>query len=282
MNSVRKDAKRGGKRGAKRNSSEGNPYLSMGLKMLLGGCIGGVIGFVCAFGVIHNGITGMLEGIHWFQVHFYMEIMAVIILCMLVWNIACLSKIKGLINQTDKEESEDTLFSLDGQIDKWTSIINVVNAILFTLNFMEYGVYFVAHSVEEWDQGDFSYGLFKICLFLLVSILYCIFYIITVKMIKKYDPSKKGNPGSMRFQKDWLASCDEAERMRIYKEGYESQTSSATIMAIGFMVTVVVAILYPEVGSFAIYVVGVMWIAQNVCCAYHNLKNKGEKYEAGN
>ncbi len=43
-----------------------------------------------------------------------------------------------------------------------------------------------------------------------------------VALEKRLNPEKQGNVLDTRFQKDWLNSCDEAERSAVYRAGYKS------------------------------------------------------------
>jgi hypothetical protein len=39
-------------------------------------------------------------------------------------------------------------------------------------------------------------------------------------MIKKFNPEKKGSAFDMNFQKQWEDSCDEGQKLVLYKSGY--------------------------------------------------------------
>ena len=51
-----------------------------------------------------------------------------------------------------------------------------------------------------------------------------------MKCVQRVYPEKKGDPASRKFQKEWLESCDEAERAMIYQSAYKSyMTANKTI-----------------------------------------------------
>ena len=45
---------------------------------------------------------------------------------------------------------------------------------------------------------------------------------VVVRTMQRLAPEKRGNVFDLRFQKDWYASCDEAERQRIGECGYHT------------------------------------------------------------
>ena len=49
------------------------------------------------------------------------------------------------------------------------------------------------------------------------------------KMIKELNPEKKGDTYSTSFSKEWLNSCDEAEKLDIYKSGWYSFKNTVII-----------------------------------------------------
>ena len=42
-----------------------------------------------------------------------------------------------------------------------------------------------------------------------------------VKMVQAAHPEKRGDMNSKNFQKDWMASCDEAEKEMVYQSAYK-------------------------------------------------------------
>ena len=81
-----------------------------------------------------------------------------------------------------------------------------------------------------------------------------------VKLIQKMEPTKKGDPTSMKFQKQWLESCDEAEKTLIYQSSYRTYCFMSVLMPFLIVVTMLGHLLY-DTGLLAIFVVGFLWIA---------------------
>jgi hypothetical protein len=49
---------------------------------------------------------------------------------------------------------------------------------------------------------------------------------LTIDIEKKLNPEKQGNVLDVEFQKVWLNSCDEAQKMIVYKAGYRAYQST--------------------------------------------------------
>jgi hypothetical protein len=70
-------------------------------------------------------------------------------------------------------------------------------------------------------------------LFIAINLLFvadCAMAIVIQKLIidieKKLNPEKQGNVLDVEFQKVWLNSCDEAQKMIVYKAGYQAYQST--------------------------------------------------------
>ena len=60
---------------------------------------------------------------------------------------------------------------------------------------------------------------------------------LTVNEEKRLNPEKQGNVLDTKFQKQWISSCDEGERMAIYKAGFAAYKAAATTCMILWLLT---------------------------------------------
>ena len=89
-----------------------------------------------------------------------------------------------------------------------------------------------------------------------------------VSQIQKADPMKKGDIGSLRFHRDWLESCDEAERLGIYKASYKSFQVMNSLCPVMEAAALLGKIMF-DTGNFPIILVTVLWAVQTgVYCFY--------------
>lgn len=247
-----------------RNKNERNAFVSMGGKLLVGAVIGGIIG----------GVFGNRNMYAWFQsaadsflemiVINYVAIMVVLAIAMLILNLGCYVKLKSYCKEAIETEDEESCDVLDDKIENITTVSLNGNGFFFILLFMIFVLNCNLGGVQGWST---------ILLYFIPVLMYPLFYILTIGVLKKYDPSKNGNPGSMSFQKDWLESCDEAEQMQIYKLGYQCHKGSSYILVFGFAFTAITALIF-NVGAFAILITGGMWLIQTVVSGYYNIKYK--------
>lgn len=84
-----------------------------------------------------------------------------------------------------------------------------------------------------------------------------------VKMVKELYPEKRGNVLDFRFGKEWLASCDEAEKYVIYAAAYRSYLALQRAFAFAMALLILCSILF-EVGILPFLVVSALWTIQTI------------------
>lgn len=243
-----------------RNRKEGNAFVSIGGKMLFGGLIGGAIGILFAIEDTAKSVENAADYLLNLLVKNYIPVMLVLSLGMLVLNLICYYKLKTYVKAADGIEDEEAFDEIDNNIDIMSTLAITGNSVFFVLVFMNFAINL---SLGARDG--------RLIIYFLPVLMYPFFYVLIVNILKKYDPSKKGNPGTMRFQKDWINSCDEAEKMRIFKSGYQSNQASSIITTIGFGTTAVLANIF-DVGTFACFITGIMWLLQCIANGYYTIK----------
>ena len=99
-----------------------------------------------------------------------------------------------------------------------------------------------------------------------------------IDLQKEMNPEKKGDVLSTHFQKDWIASCDELEKMIIYKAAYKSYIAIQHTIAILFSIVVLIGIWYPT-GILPLLVTGALWIVSTVTYTMESMRlsYKGKK-----
>lgn len=249
-----------------RTKKEGKGFSAMGGKLLFGAVIGGIIGYM--FGnsdsaVVEETANYLLD----MTVKAYRPVMMILTLCMLLLNLLSFFKLRSCVLQAEVCQDEEKSDLLDDKIDLISTLSLSGNGVFYIFLFFNYVLSYI-----RGDQADIINVLF----FIVPILMYPIFYILIVNLLKRHDPSKKGVPGSRRFQKDWMESCDEAEKMRIFRISYQTNIASCYIISIGFCATAILALLFP-VGVFALFITALMWLAQTIINGYYNIKSQKEK-----
>ena len=117
-----------------------------------------------------------------------------------------------------------------------------------------------------------AYRLLTACMIFVACFIYEYFWQIRyVKLLQKTHPEKKGEPSSLKFQEQWLESCDEAEKEIIYQSAYKAyMTVNRTIPVL--LVGTMVANLYFDTGMFAVVVVSVIWLLTQFTYSHYCIK----------
>lgn len=84
-----------------------------------------------------------------------------------------------------------------------------------------------------------------------------------VNFSKKINPEKRGSTYDMKFQKKWFDSCDEAERLNIYKASYASYKAVTVTCTVLWFVCLFGMMLF-DCGIMPVILVGTIWMVSNV------------------
>ena len=110
--------------------------------------------------------------------------------------------------------------------------------------------------------------LLSVALFLGFCIVILFLEAALVRQIQKANPMKRGDIGSLRFNRDWLESCDEAERLGIYKASWKSFQVMNSLCPVMEAVALLGKIMF-DTGNFPIILVTFLWAVQTgVYCFY--------------
>lgn len=81
-----------------------------------------------------------------------------------------------------------------------------------------------------------------------------------INLTKEINPEKHGSVYDARFQKKWLESCDELERLQIYKAGYKAY-NAVNYACLGLWVFTAIGILVWDFGMLPMTMVTIIWLA---------------------
>lgn len=86
---------------------------------------------------------------------------------------------------------------------------------------------------------------------------------VVVRAMQRLAPEKRGNVFDLRFQKDWYASCDEAERQRIGECGYHTYLTMTKIYPFTLLAALL-AVMYGGASVLWAVVLGGLWLTQTL------------------
>lgn len=225
-----------------------NPTIKFFMVMVIAALIGGLLGASIIYS--EGIIIQILINSQSFVLHYNLYIQAIILgLCALLILIIFFSannKLKHL------ELNDDMLFD---QIDHQLSfLLPLISATMIT-GFCMFGVT-VTNALNE----PVFIGLL---LFLLNTSFTLIMMVLTIKLTKILYPEKKGNPLDFNFDKDWLKSCDEAEKFVLYKASYRSYQLMNFVYC-GVMTLCLLISIAVNIGIFPYLLIGFLWITQTL------------------
>lgn len=115
-------------------------------------------------------------------------------------------------------------------------------------------------SIDINSVANIGFGMVLAVIFLFINVF---FDVASVKLIKRINPQKKGDPLKFSFEKEYMESCDEAEKYNAYIACYKS----FTVLKIAFIVIMAVLMLLQtivNVGPAAPIAVAFLWALHSI------------------
>ena len=243
------------------NKTRGMKKISMKmlLAMLAGGVFGGTAG-VLFFYFGKNAEEFLKEGTSLLQSMILPGMILITGVSVLAEEI-CLGKLKAVCHQMDgAEEEEADLVSY--REEKYGAILQCMNVASQVLCITILASGYQTGYIESSNKNAMT--------FLAACVLFCICFFYDgimqaryVKLLQCVHPEKRGDISSKNFQKQWLESCDEAEKEVIYQSSYKTYIFMSKCIAVLLLVTMISHLLF-KTGVMAILVVGVMYLVMAV------------------
>ena len=95
--------------------------------------------------------------------------------------------------------------------------------------------------------------------------------IAVIKQVKKTNPLKKGDPADLSFLRTWEESCDEAERLQIYRCGYKAFQITRHSLLFGLVIAFIGKINMGT-GSMSILLLGLIMLIQSISYGIYSLR----------
>ncbi len=225
-------------------------------KMLLCMAVGAVLGFganMAVRGVGKRNLTDFVRGIQgWIQDQ-YLPLSVCLGILVLIVNVSGLLCARSLFKREQQVEEDEALEKLEQKVELCQGSIMTVTTVLVILALMLIGI-----GITENRKG--LYGTL-ICFVVVLAAV--IFQTVVIHQMQKQDPRLKGDPNGLHFQRDWMNSCDEAEKMKVYEATYKSYLLVCNLFPI-IMVLALLAKFIWNTGSGAIFLIGLLWMIQVV------------------
>lgn len=152
------------------------------------------------------------------------------------------------------------------RLDKLLLIVNlciIINFLLFSA------------AVEIGEHTEVSRAWVTLCvgLFFFGLALFITFTKLVVDLRKRLNPEKRGSVFDLRFQKDWEASCDEAEKLLLYRAGYRAYRAGGVACLVLWLLSFFGQTLL-HCGLYPSLTVCIIWLVLELTAALTELKEK--------
>lgn len=249
----------------KKKKRKMNSYLKMGLWMLVGAVVGGIFGRVSSSSehTMVQLLSSISSGIakHLFLIVTTLTV-AEVILCLVSYRKA--EKFIKLAENCAEEDEERIEF----HFEVWSTIEIMAGQIPMFLCMM-----FLGFLVEA--EGMLN-KLGTILPFIIIAAVSGIFQVASIKQVQRKDPSKRGDPSDIRFDKDWLESCDEAERAIIYQASYKTFNFMKMVLLFG-MVVALMAQFVCNIGVAPVLFIGMIYIMMLIVYSVYSMRLRESK-----
>ena len=150
------------------------------------------------------------------------------------------------------------------------NLMTVVNFLLFSAS-----VWAAEHSAME-ERYEFRRLMAALVIFVLGMVWTVFISNRVVKLVQRINPEKRGNVLDIKFHKQWMASCDEAETQLIYQCGFHAYRAGTTV-CMALWVLTLLAQLWAGTGLFPVVCIGAVWLAMTMSYLYYSIRLERHK-----
>lgn len=149
---------------------------------------------------------------------------------------------------------EEALDDLSKKSNQKFNLSLTINGVFMVLNFMLMGTTF---------NGENKYVFLTLAVFMLNAILSSVIEILVIRSIQKYDNRIEGDPTSFKFHKDFLNSCDEAEKLTIYRSGYKAFQLIKNVTFVFMLISILMNMVF-KTGSYTVFMLSTLLLVENL------------------
>ncbi|MBE5954284.1 MAG: DUF3169 family protein [Lachnospiraceae bacterium] len=186
--------------------------------------------------------------------------------------IACIRKSKKEFKLWDGED-EDVAEKMENRVAfplYMSSLVLIINMFLFSVCA---NLDINSKLSDKWED---ILGIVLLSVFILSYVVVVIVQKKVIDFTKDMNPEKEGSIFDAKFVKKWENSCDEAQKLHIYKAGYASYKVTSNVCMVLWIVCLI-ADLFGNVGLLPMTMVFVIWISSTIGYIVGGVKAEKEK-----
>lgn len=188
-------------------------------------------------------------------------LMASILFCLLAAFIYY-KKAQSHLSRTGLDNDDDF-----AQIDRDLGISMTILNMIFVVAFLFFGIFAAGLEtiMHQFEQRSSFAGLVAVTIIVFLVGSFTAIYLQSrlIKLIKVLYPDKKGDLLELRFAKDWLESCDEAEQYIIYRAAYKTYRVTNQCLIFFWLIAVFGAMFF-DTGLLPIILITTLWGISNI------------------
>ncbi|MFW5890895.1 MAG: DUF3169 family protein [bacterium] len=228
--------------------------------------IGGVFGAIFSIGLLKFGDAGGLTKLSLigdFLIDNSVYIFMFLVIVLFLPSVYLFFKGKELYENIDHLADDE--YEVKAKVaNRKLDISLTINSIFMILNFLVLGTTFDIAS---------SNFLMVLIIFFINILAAALFEIYVIRFIQKLDARLKGDPTSFKFNKEFIDSCDEAEKLKIYKSGYYAfKTSKSTSLC--FIVITTIGNMVLGTGALPIFISCIWMLVNTASYGYYTVYKK--------
>lgn len=255
-----------------------NTYLKFGLTLLACMAVGAVLGGITGYFGADDGLAGVRTGVGCILILIRENILWILlgfILCSVLYGEYVLRGMKKIGKKLQEAEDEETDF-LEYKLEQIGSWGVIASHVLMVLSILVVATGYSMEYIETAVQTEGTLLLTELFVFLVEDTYQGLWQLRYVKVLQKIYPEKKGDPTSRKFQKQWLESCDEAEKEAIYQSSYKTYHLLSRVLPFMTMAAMICHLIW-NTGILAVVLTGIIWLLTSVSYCRYCLTKKGEK-----
>ncbi len=240
-------------------------FLLLALSMLVGGMVGFAMGFTrYSLGDIQAAVEAAAAVVNEGSCYANLVLVCVELLLFLP-----LYRSSRRLYAAWDGEDEAVINKIESRLELATGIVSVNKVLVLVFTVLS-----AQSMVRMTDDGLFPVHM-AVC-FHAGWILALIFMMSAKKMAvnfeKEINPEKRGSVYDMRFQKKWFDSCDEAEKLKVYRASYASRRVTGIVCTCLCFFCMFGTILW-GLGPLPMCIVGTIWVTDTIayCVAGYRL-----------
>lgn len=251
-----------------------NTYLKYGLWMLIYAFAGGVLGFSYVyFGA--DSLGGFFKTASNVARGHLLGIQAFFLAASVLIEEPVLYKFRAFGKELENSEDEQSDV-LEYRMEKLTALGMTASIVGLVLAMIVLSTGYSMDYIKSLSVEGNKNILAVFVLFILDCVYNGFWQVRYVKSVQKIYPDQKADVASLKFQEQWLESCDEAEREMIYQASYKSHLCIHKLVSV-LAVAAMLSHLFWNTGIMAVVMVGIIWIGMTVTYCRACVKKKGSK-----